>query len=84
MATVKANMTNFSAQVALSITSNTNDAASVTRQKSLIQDGCGSCTLLVASSILVLGLAIALHLHKENRDPIRAMVTEKSNTLVQV
>eukprot|EP00291_Cryptomonas_curvata_P026865 CAMPEP_0172175416 /NCGR_PEP_ID=MMETSP1050-20130122/14214_1 /TAXON_ID=233186 /ORGANISM="Cryptomonas curvata, Strain CCAP979/52" /LENGTH=268 /DNA_ID=CAMNT_0012847513 /DNA_START=18 /DNA_END=821 /DNA_ORIENTATION=+ len=81
MATVKANVTNYSAPVGLSITSSTNDATGAARPKSLVQDGCGSCTLLVGASILVLGLAFAVYLHKEKRDPIQTTFPEKSNTL---
>ncbi len=80
------NMTNHSAPAApadLSIASNTNDATSATRQNLQVQDGCGSCTLVIAASILVLGLSVALYLHKEKRDSVPAAVPSKTKPLVQ-
>ncbi len=88
MATVKANMTtvltNLSAPTVLSVVSISSDAAkNAPRQNSAIQDGCGSCTLIAGASFLVLGISIALFLHKDNRGPVLAMIPEKTNTLVR-
>ena len=87
--TFKANVTNsstYSAPLAPAVLSNTYDASPspVSRQKSsAIQDGCGSCTLLVASSFVVLGLALALFFHKGKRATIQSTVPEKPNILVR-
>jgi hypothetical protein len=88
MATVKANMTtvltNVSAPTVLSVVSISNDAANnALRQKPVIQDGCGSCTLIAGASFLVLGISIALFLHKDNRGPVLATIPGKKNTLVR-
>ncbi len=88
MPIVKANMTkylttnvsahNYSAPAA--ITLSTSDTSN---QKSLVQDGCGSCTLVIAASILVLTFSVALIVHKEKRNPFMATGSEERKTTVQ-